>query len=50
MDAYADALFFLAVARFGGLPPSFPFSRDEAAFFFDLTEPRQAGQKLTSGM
>src|SRR5262249_18415332 len=31
----------------GGLPPNFPFSREEAAFRFDLTDPRQAGQKQT---
>jgi hypothetical protein len=31
----------------GGLPPNFPFSRDEAAFRFDRTEPRHAGQKQT---
>jgi hypothetical protein len=32
---------------FGGRPPSRPFARDEAAFRFDLTEPRHAGQKHT---
>jgi hypothetical protein len=42
----------VAVARrradgFRGLPPSFPFSRDDAAFRLDLTEPRHAGQKET---
>jgi hypothetical protein len=37
----------LRVLDFGGLPPSLPFARDEAAFRFDLTEPRHAGQKHT---
>jgi len=27
-----------------GRPPSLPFSRDDAAFRFDFTSPRQAGQ------
>src|SRR5688500_12149077 len=31
----------------GGLPPSFPLTRDDAALRFDLTEPRHAGQKET---
>jgi hypothetical protein len=35
---------------FGGRPPSFPFSRDEAALRFDLTDPRQAGQNETKSI
>lgn len=35
------------VDSLGGLPPSNPFLRDDSAFLFDLTEPRQAGQKET---
>jgi len=35
---------------FRGLPPSLPFARDEAAFLFDLTDPRHAGQKLTKSI
>jgi hypothetical protein len=30
-----------------GLPPNLPFARDDAAFRFDLTEPRHAGQNET---
>ena len=35
---------------FRGRPPSFPFSRDEAAFRLERAEPRQAGQKTTKSM
>ena len=35
---------------FGGRLPSFPFSRDEAALRFDLTDPRQAGQNETKSI
>src|SRR5262245_60413806 len=35
------------VADFRGLPPSIPFLREDAAFRFDRTEPRHAGQKET---
>jgi hypothetical protein len=38
------------VDDFRGLPPSFPFSRDDAAFRLDLTEPRHAGQKDTKSI
>ncbi len=47
IDNYADARRRLRDRDLGGLPPSLPFSRDEAAFRFDLTEPRHAGQKET---
>jgi len=33
-----------------GRPPSLPFSRDDAALRFDLTDPRQAGQKQTKSI
>ena len=33
-----------------GRPPSMPFRRDEAAFRFDLTEPRHAGQNETKSI
>ena len=33
-----------------GLPPSIPFLRDDAAFRFDRTEPRHAGQKETKSI
>lgn len=35
---------------FRGLPPSLPFARDEAAFLFDFTEPRHAGQNDTKSI
>jgi hypothetical protein len=35
---------------FRGLPPSLPFARDDAAFRFDFTEPRHAGQKDTKSI
>jgi hypothetical protein len=43
------------VARFRlpdlrGLPPNLPFARDDAAFRFDLTEPRHAGQNDTKSI
>ena len=33
-----------------GLPPNLPFARDDAAFRFDLTEPRHAGQNDTKSI
>jgi hypothetical protein len=33
-----------------GLPPNFPFSREEIAFRLERTEPRHAGQKETRSM
>ena len=38
------------VEDFRGLPPSIPFLRDDAAFRFDLTEPRHAGQNETKSI
>jgi len=35
---------------FRGLPPSRPLALDAVAFRRDVTEPRQAGQKQTSGL
>ena len=46
-DAGRVAAARLRVAGFRGLPPSLPFARDDAAFRFDLTEPRHAGQNET---
>jgi hypothetical protein len=36
--------FSFVFAFFRGRPPSLPFSRELAAFRFDLASPRQAGQ------
>src|SRR2546427_9084677 len=43
-------LFRSRVASFRGLPPSLPLARDDAAFRFDLTEPRHAGQNETKSI